>query len=198
MSSSINISILATFILVSLLFSLPRTITATLDPNSPELLTDACTTGYNAKGWNASFCLEIVKSNPQIVLAKDLLHLTLSIIETGLINATRTQIYIEEKLKGNIQESRRALDQCHNLYDHIICVYKGALLHVEKQKLYDAAGAEFSIAAHNVEYCENWLNISGIIDADISGGNKIIKYLSLLGYNVVNNLMLTDWIIKRK
>ncbi|KAG5612401.1 hypothetical protein H5410_023682 [Solanum commersonii] len=195
MSSSINFSILATFILSSLLFFLPRTIIATLEPNSPKLLKNACT-GYT-EGWNSSFCLEIMKSHPQIVLAKDLLHLTLSIIETGLINAIKTQIYIEENRKENIQESRRALDQCHNLYDHIIGVYKGALIHVKKQKLYDIAGAEFSMAANNAEYCENWLNIYDTIDADISSGNQIIKYLSLSGYNAVNDLMIADWITKR-
>lgn len=192
MPSSINISILAIFILWS---SLPRTIVATLEPNSQKLLKNACI-GYT-KGWNSSFCLKIMNSNPQMVLAKDLLHLTLSIIETGLINATKTQIYIEEKLKRNIQELRAALDQCHNLYDHIIDVYKGALIHVEKQKLYDVAGAEFSMAANNAEYCENWLHINDIIDSDISSGNKIIKYLSLSGYNAVNDLMIADWITKR-
>ncbi|KAK4352510.1 hypothetical protein RND71_028028 [Anisodus tanguticus] len=195
MSSLSNVSILATFILASLLSSLPRTI-ATLEPNSPKLLKNACT-GYT-KGWSSSFCLEIMKSNPQIVLTHDLLHLTISIIETGLINATRTQIYIEEKLKENIQESRRAIDQCHKLYDHIIGLYKGALIHVEKHKLYDVAGAEFSMAANNAEYCENWLAISGVIDADISSGNKIIEYLSLSGYTVVIDLMITDWVTKRK
>ncbi|KAK6792320.1 hypothetical protein RDI58_011401 [Solanum bulbocastanum] len=138
-----------------------------------------------------------MKSHPQIVLAKDLLHLTLSIIETGLINAIKTQIYMEENRKENILESRRALDQCHNLYDHIIGVFKGALIHVEKQKLYDVAGAEFSMAANNAEYCENWLNIYDTIDADISNGNKVIKYLSLSGYNAVNDLMIADWITKR-
>ncbi|TMW96120.1 hypothetical protein EJD97_007901 [Solanum chilense] len=195
MSSSINISILAIVIFPSLLFFLPRTIIAMLEPNSPKLLKNACI-GYT-KGWNSSFCLEIMKSNPQIVLAKDLLHLTLSIIETGLINAIKTQIYMEENRKENILESRRALDQCHNLYHHIIGVYKGALIHVEKQKLYDVAGAEFSIAANNAEYCENWLNIHDIIDTHISSGNKVIKYLSLTGYNAVNDLMIADWITKR-
>ncbi|MCD9645884.1 hypothetical protein HAX54_035203 [Datura stramonium] len=163
MYSSINVSILATFVLASLLFSLPRTVIAILELDSPKLLKNACN-GYTK----------------------------------GLINATRTQIYIEEKLKGNIQEWRRALNQCHNLYDHIIGVYKGALIHVEKQKSYDVAGAEFSMAANNAEYCENWLHISGVIDDDISSGNNIIKYLSLSGYNVVNDLMITNWVTKRK
>ncbi|CAN4116448.1 unnamed protein product [Withania somnifera] len=186
--------IVATFVLASLLLSLPRTI-ATLEQDSSKLLKNVCT-GYS-KDWNSSFCLQIMKSNPKISLAQDLLYLALSIIEAGLLKATRTQIYIEEKLI-HIQESSQAIEQCQNLYDHIISLYKGILIHVEKQKLYDIASAEFSMAANNGEYCENLLAISGIIDADISRGNKVIEYLSLSGYNVVNDLIMTAWITKRK
>nr|XP_016504049.1 PREDICTED: uncharacterized protein LOC107822070 [Nicotiana tabacum] len=191
MSSLINVSVLAIFLLA--FFS------ATSEPDSPKLLDKAC--AWGSTDWNSSFCLDVLKSSPLIISAEDLLQLTLSIIETGLINATRTQIYIGEKLKGNIQviglELKSGLGQCLNLYGQIIGLYKSALVHVEKHKLYDVASFEFSIAANNAEYCQGWLLLSGILDADISSGNKFIKYLSLTGYTVVNDLMISDWLIKK-
>ncbi|XP_075088211.1 uncharacterized protein LOC142170249 [Nicotiana tabacum] len=188
MSSSINVSILAIFILAFFC--------ATSKPDSPKLLDKAC--AWGSTDWNSSFCLDVLKSSPLIISAEDLLRLTLSIIETGLINATRTQIYIGEKLKGNITgvESKSALGQCLNLYGQIIGLYKSALVNVEKHKLYDVASFEFSIAANNADYCQGWLLFSGISDADISSGNKFVKYLSLAGYTVVNDLIISDWLIK--
>lgn len=176
----------------TLMFSLiPFILILISTPNSTcssALLKQACNTA--SRGIDPKTCLEVLKPLPKVASAKNLLDLSIAIVETGILRSTDTLTHIESLLKktGTSDNLKGAMKSCKEAYDGVVGSFKSARSEIEIKE-YDTATYDVLIAStDDVQVCEKALASKGVKDEIISKGNKIVPIFGFSAFNVIDEL----------
>ncbi|KAL8510858.1 hypothetical protein ACS0TY_017607 [Phlomoides rotata] len=178
----------ALIFLTSFSFSIPNVVIAA----TPKWLNETCYKNNIKSIIDPDLCFKILESQKKIVLSRNEIELSVTVIESGISNGTNTQTYIESVLKKRILDPKLkgVFQECKSSYDSALVSLRSALLEV-KVREYQTATYDLLIAStDNIDRCINVVASKKIKDATILIGNKILPMFGFIGYNVVEDLYI--------
>ncbi|KAG8378086.1 hypothetical protein BUALT_Bualt08G0101500 [Buddleja alternifolia] len=189
MASSI-VSILSTLFVSTIFFllSTQNIVTSSRIPSTP-LIQKACSN--TNRGIDSKLCIQILRSQRQVVSAKNLFDLSIGIMELGISNATNTRRYVQRRLnKPKIDPKLKdVLKECKLSYDSVIASFRSALSEVRDDKEYQTATYDLLLASTDyIKPCIEAVASKKIKDGTILIGNRVVPIFGLSAYEVVDRL----------
>ncbi|KAL3638943.1 hypothetical protein CASFOL_016850 [Castilleja foliolosa] len=171
-------------ILISTIFLLFLMSNIIVTSSTNPLIEKACS---NPRlGSKTKSCIKTLKSQPEIVSAKNFYDLSIAIMETGISNATNTRTYIESLLEK--PNASVALKDCKMSYDAVIASFKSALSEVRDDKEFDTATYDLLIGTDDFQPCLDDVAAGKIKDPTIFNGNEVAITYGFAAYQAVDDI----------
>ncbi|KZV20084.1 invertase inhibitor [Dorcoceras hygrometricum] len=157
--------------------------------SSTPMIRDAC--ARTRHQIDLEFCIETLASEPRIVAARDLVKMSLALIEAAMSNATKTRDYVKKLLKqpGLKPDQRYVMQQCDSGYSDCYISFRSALTEAQG-KDYVTATYDVKIAfTDNVDSCRNALTSKKISDGVLSRGNEFIYVFGAVAFDSLDRLI---------
>ncbi|KAL1533463.1 hypothetical protein AAHA92_33343 [Salvia divinorum] len=175
-----------TILLISsiILLSYPKHIAAT-----PPLIQRACSN--SSINIDTKLCLRILPFIPRISSAKDLLNLSIAIMESGVSYSTNTLAHVEHVLKRTRAKTGARADafgQCKVAYGQVVERFTSALEEVRRRE-YVAPTYELLTASTDcIKNCGSALALAKVEDKIIWRSGKIMPIFGLSAFSVIDEL----------
>ncbi|XP_073120969.1 uncharacterized protein [Henckelia pumila] len=155
-----------------------------------SLILDVCGSTRKEVNLDQRICVATLESEPGVVAAKDLVSVSIALLEAGISNATKTRSYVQKLLKqpGLKPDHKYVLQKCDRGYEHFGWSFGSALGEV-KEKEYDTATYDIKIGyTDNIDECRNALSSKNVKDVAVSKGNEFIYVFGSVAFNTVDRL----------
>ena len=127
-------------------------------------------------------CMQVLRSDPKILSAKNHAQFFESIIELAINKSSQGQRFLKELALTN---KSPAIEQCATtLYDGVVASFKIALLQLDEDPA--TANVDAKVAGDGADSCEAGLAKEHIVNPAISSLNKDIKLLSKIAFLATN------------
>lgn len=185
-SSVVSILMILFIYSIILLFSMSNVIAISAASTSPSMIEEVCSN--TQRNFDPKLCIQILRSEQQIVSATNLFDLSIGIIKSGISNATNTRTYVEKMLNKSTN-SKGALRECKLSYDSVIGSLNSALSEVRDDKEYQTATYDLLIASTDyIGQCADAVASEKVEDGTILSGNKVVPIFGLAAYNAVESI----------
>lgn len=183
-------SIPTIFFIISSILTLTLTLTTVASASRPPpLVRRACSNA--SVNIDTELCMKVLGSVPSVASARDLVGLSVSIIEAGISNSTNTRSHVEHVLNrtgGGKQGAKEAFEECKVAYDQIVVRFGSALREV-KVKEYLAPTYDLLTASTDcVSSCRRAMERADVADEIVSRGNRIVPVFGISAFSVVGEL----------
>ncbi|RYQ93063.1 hypothetical protein Ahy_B09g099324 [Arachis hypogaea] len=127
-------------------------------------------------------CMDIMRSNPKMLSAKNIVQLSQAILELGISKGKEGQKFLKELAK---KSKSPALEQCAGFdYDGVVGSFKSALGEIKEDPM--TANYDAKVASDGPDTCDRGLESEKIVNPAITELNKEIRLLSGIAFAATN------------
>lgn len=162
------------------------TLTAVAGAAPPPLVRKACS---NASAYiDTDLCLEVLGSVPSVASARDLVGLSVSIIEAGISNSTSTQRHVADRVGAAGRAAKEAFEECKVAYDQIVVRFRSALNEVKAKEYLMPTYDLLTASTDCVSSCRMAMERADVADEVVESGNKFVPIFGISAYSIVSEL----------
>ncbi|XP_073133762.1 uncharacterized protein [Henckelia pumila] len=183
---AVSIAILSFLASTLVLSSVPQV------ASSPSpLIDDVCgSTSKEIKEFDTKMCIKTLESEPRIAAAKDLLSISIALLEFAISNVSKRQLsYVQKQLKqtGLKADYKYVLQTCEDAYKGFVSSFQSARGEIPGEP--DTATYDIMIGySDDIDTCRNAITSKKISDAEIWKGIHFANLIGQVSFNTVGRL----------